>query len=86
MLNYQSMRVSLNPTRIFKWLRYKINFYHDHPNYFVPDGLAIFTGPQGTGKTLSAVIYVDKLLKRYPHCILCTNLSLKGNTRSLSNG
>ena len=76
MVNYQSLRISLNPIRIFSWLRYKINFYREHPHYFVPDGLVIFTGPQGTGKTLSAVAYVEKLLERYPYSILCTNLAL----------
>jgi len=48
----------------------------EHPNYFYPDGLVVFTGAQGTGKTLSAVNYVENLLKKYPKAILVTNLKL----------
>ena len=60
----------------FLWLRYKNNFYKEHPDYFDADGLTIFVGPQGSGKTLSAVNYVYRLLQDYPRSKLVTNLAL----------
>ncbi len=76
MISYSACKVSLNPKRIVKWLSYKIRFAREHPNYFLPDGLVVFTGPQGSGKTLSAVSYVENLLEMYPKALLVTNLSL----------
>lgn len=77
MISYDACKVSLNPSRIFKWIKYKLGFSRDHPSYFYPDGLVVFTGPQGTGKTLSAVCYVENLLSMYPLAILVTNLQLR---------
>lgn len=61
---------------IFKQVKYTRDFLKEHPSYFSPDGLLIFTGPQSSGKTLSAVNYVYKLLKIYPKCKIVTNLEL----------
>lgn len=77
MISIDSCRGSLSPNNFFKWCKYKLGFFKEHPLYFKPDGLAIFVGPQGTGKTLSAVNYVYKLLKFYPNSILVTNLLLR---------
>lgn len=76
MISYVACRESVNPKRIFDWIKYKLNFFKEHPYYFNPDGLVVFTGAQGTGKTLSAVNYVENLLKRYPKALLVTNLKL----------
>lgn len=76
MISYQACRVSLSPKRIFDWIKYKFRFIKEHPTYFHPDGLVVFTGSQGTGKTLSAVNYVSRLLKMYPNSKLVTNLKL----------
>ena len=51
---------------IFRQIKYTKEFYKTHPGYFRPDGLIIFEGPQGSGKTLSAVNYVYNLLNDYP--------------------
>lgn len=67
---------SLNPVNIFRLLKYRIKFGVEHPNYFEADGLLCFTGPQGSGKTLSAVNYTYNLMKRYPESRLVTNLML----------
>lgn len=56
--------------------RYKRKFKKDHPEYFDPDGLIVFSGPQGSGKTLSAVQYCRKVLERYPDCIFVTNVEI----------
>jgi len=61
---------------IFRQMKYTRNFYKEHPTYFRPDGLIVFCGPQGSGKTLSAVNYVYNLLKMYPKCLIVTNLEL----------
>lgn len=63
--------------KIRDYVKYKINFYRDHPNYFYADGLICFVGPQGSGKTLSAVNYTYNILNKYPMCKLVTNLKLK---------
>ncbi|MCI5967047.1 MAG: ATP-binding protein, partial [Tenericutes bacterium] len=77
MINFKACKESLNPTNVLDWASYKIKFRKEHPDYFDPDGLVVFTGPQGTGKTLSAVNYVENLMKMYPKAKLVTNLVLK---------
>lgn len=67
---------SLNIGNIIKYLKYKIKFRKEHPDYFEGDGLLCFVGPQGSGKTLSAVNYVYKLMSEFPDLKLCTNLML----------
>lgn len=65
MLEKELCREGKNPLTLRDWLRYKHDFRQRHPDYFDPDGLAIFVGGQGTGKTLSAVNYVYKLMEAY---------------------
>ena len=67
---------SMNPKSLYEILKYKKNFNNEHPNYFYPDGLLVFCGNQGSGKTLSAVQYVKKLMKSYPMALLCTNVEI----------
>lgn len=69
---------SLNPANIFKTLKYKLLFARDNPDYFYPAGIWVFCGPQGSGKTLSAVQCVQKICKDYPNAILVTNLDISG--------
>lgn len=68
---------SKNLFNIITWYRSKKQFWEDHPDYFAPDGLTVFIGAQGSGKTLSAVNYVYRLMEAYPNCMLVTNLSLR---------
>lgn len=77
MIDFESNKFSKNPFIFFKWLSYKRKFRKNHPLYFNPDGLCVYVGPQGSGKTLSAVLYVYKLMNLYPKCKLVTNLQLK---------
>lgn len=70
-------RESLNPLIIIKWIKYKYDFYKNNPDWFGPSGLVCFVGEQGSGKTLSAVNYVYKLMQKYPKCKLVTNIMLK---------
>lgn len=55
---------------------YNKEFNRLHPDYFRPDGIIIFTGPQGSGKTLSAVKYVTKLHEMYPLATIISNMTL----------
>ncbi len=56
--------------------KYDFSFARDNPDYFYPDGVIVFTGSQGSGKTLSAVRYLDNLCKLYPKAILVSNCQL----------
>lgn len=68
---------SLNPFNLFSLIQFKINFAREHPNYFGPEGLLVFCGSQGSGKTLSAVQYTMKCMDKFYRCILCTNVEIK---------
>lgn len=57
--------------------KYMSEFRKQHPYAYEEYGLTVFCGPQGSGKTLSAVRYVLELLNRYPLLVLVTNVNLK---------
>lgn len=72
------LRGSLNPKNLIDLVKYKRNFRKENPEYFYPEGLLVFCGSQGSGKTLSAVQYVKKLCIEYPRAILVTNTKING--------
>lgn len=76
MLEKELCNESKHLKNLRNWLRYKARFRQEHPDYFYPDGLSIFVGGQGTGKTLSAVNYVYRLMEAYPRAKLVTNVEL----------
>ena len=76
-IDTELLKGSLNPINFFKVLKNRLDFAKMHPNYFVPDGLMVFCGSQGSGKTLSAVQYSQKCLDKYENCIFCTNVEIK---------
>lgn len=78
MVDYSCLDGSKNPFNLIRIKRYKRSFYKEHPTYFKPDGLLMFCGAQGTGKTLSAVNYVRELSWLYPKCKICTNVEIEG--------
>lgn len=69
-------RGSLSPNLVFDTLEYKRAFRKAHPEYFDPDGILVFCGAQGQGKTLSAVAYLRRLCLQYPQVVICTNVAL----------
>jgi len=69
---------SINPKNALDCWNYKRKFRKNHPEYFDPEGLLVFCGGQGSGKTLSAVQYVKKLCIEYPRAILVTNVKIEG--------
>ena len=72
------LRGSLNPKNLIDIVKYKRRFRRENPEYFYPEGLLVFCGSQGSGKTLSAVQYVKKLCIEYPRAILVTNTKIEG--------
>lgn len=69
---------SLNPKNIFSTVKHNVLFARNNPDYFYPAGIWVFCGPQGSGKTLSAVQCLQKMCKEYPKAIVCSNLDIKG--------
>lgn len=72
------LKGSLNPKNIIETIRYNILFARNNPDYFYPDGIWVFCGPQGSGKTLSAVQCLQKVCKEYPKAIVVSNMDIKG--------
>lgn len=77
MFSINALKGDLSFSDFFAMMRYNRQFRQLHPDYFKPDGILIFTGPQGSGKTLSAVRYVSNLVAGYPKCKVVSNLHLK---------
>lgn len=74
----QALRGSIEPEDLISSIKYNRQFKKEHPDWFEPDGIIVFSGPQGSGKTLSAVRYIDKLLTAYPKAKICSNVDIKG--------
>lgn len=68
----------VNPVNGFRSVKYKVDFRRAHPTYFDPEGIMVFCGPQGSGKTLSAVRYIRNILDAYPRCLFCSNTVIHG--------
>lgn len=72
-----------NPKNLLDTLKFKVHFARDNPDYFYPSGIWVFCGAQGSGKTLSAVLTLKKMLKDYPKALVCSNLDIKGLDREI---
>lgn len=68
---------SVNPINGIKTIGHNILFARNNPDYFYPSGIWVFCGPQGSGKTLSAVQCLKKVCKKYPKAIVCSNIEIK---------
>lgn len=77
-MSVEFLEGSLKPKAVFDSLRYKRVFRKEHSEYFDPEGLLVFCGPQGSGKTLSAVQYCRKVLEAYPGCKFVSNVKIEG--------
>lgn len=78
--------------RLFTFIRYTIkDIKHDKDlarkgiKIFKPFGLTMFTGPQGSGKTISMVDYCLDLKKQYPRAKLYSNFIIDGQDGKLKN-
>lgn len=74
---------SLNPLNVYKTIEHNILFARNNPDYFYPAGIWVFTGVQGSGKTLSAVQCLKKVCKEYPKAKVCSNIEIKGLDREI---
>lgn len=74
---------SLNPMDGFAAAYYSAKFLMRNPNYFRPDGIWVFTGPQGSGKTLSAVACAQKIARDYPAARVISNIDFEVGDGSL---
>ena len=74
-------RGSWNPKHLIQTIDYKIRFAMDNPDYFYPAGIWLFCGPQGSGKSLSAVQCLKKVAADYPKAVIASNMPLFGLDR-----
>lgn len=79
----QYLAGSLNPVNIIKTISYNLLFARNNPDYFYPAGIWVFCGPQGSGKTLSAVQCLKRICKEYPKALVVSNLKVKGLDREI---
>lgn len=77
MSEFDYFKGSKNPIGVFQSLHFDSVFYQKNPDFFHPDGIWVFCGSQGSGKTLSAVKCCRELLKAYPKAIVCSNIALR---------
>lgn len=54
--------------------QYVDDLYHRKPDFFVPQGLIVFTGRQGNGKTASMIQYAMELHDQYPKAKCISNI------------
>lgn len=67
-----------NIRSFFKTLKYKFRWRKAHPHEFTTNGILVFSGRQGNGKTLTACRYIKSILKDYPKCIVVSNIDING--------
>ena len=77
-ISYDYFEGSKNPKNLVDCVKHTMEFNKNHPDYFKPEGITIFTGSQGEGKTLSATELARNICRDYPKCYFCTNLEVKG--------
>ena len=65
--------------------RYALDLLERNPDDFGCQGLIIFTGRQGRGKTASMVNFIMDLQDKYPQCKVITNLGYKYQDKPLDH-
>lgn len=81
--DYQSFTGRSRISDVLSLLRYRKSFRKNHPEFFAPDGILLFSGGQGSGKTLSAVRYVRRLADLYPDALIVSNIKLNFPDRDI---
>lgn len=54
----------------------KIFFSKKDPDLFRPSGIVVFSGAQGSGKTLNLISTLNDIKQRYPKCKIFSNIKL----------
>ncbi|MCO4534217.1 hypothetical protein Si103_01926 [Streptococcus infantarius subsp. infantarius] len=57
----------------FSSLFYDLLYRFKNKGDFREFGLTLYCGRQGAGKTMAMTEYLERMRKRYPNCIICTN-------------
>lgn len=65
--------------------RYVQDIFNQKPDFFKPQGLVVFTGRQGNGKTSSAIQYAMELRDTYPECKVISNTKVNFADADLSH-
>ena len=76
MYSKQALSGDLSFKDLFRLIKFNKAERLRNPDFFHPSGSICFCGPQGSGKTLSAVKYVEYLHKAYPKALIVSNLKL----------
>lgn len=64
---------------------YVKDMFDTDPDFFRPQGLVIYTGAQGHGKTISMVYDMMRMQREYPLCKCITNLAYKYEDDALTD-
>ncbi len=65
--------------------QYVEDLYNMKPDFFRPQGLVVFTGRQGSGKTSAAMQYAIELLDTYPKAKCLSNTKFKYQNEQLNH-
>lgn len=65
--------------------RYVLDMYERDPDFFHPQGIHIFCGEQGSGKTIAAVEMMLRYQKMYPKSKMITNFGVVTENDELSD-
>ena len=63
--------------------RYTLDRFNREPGFFGEQGVHMFTGEQGSGKTIAAVEMMLRLKKQYPNAKMITNFDVVGQDDAL---
>lgn len=74
---------SLSPRRGFAAWWYSTMYLMRNPQYFRPDGIWCFCGPQGSGKTISAIQCAREIARDYPAARVISNIDFELGDGSL---
>lgn len=69
---------NINLLHLFKLFDYNLEYAKEHKNEFKPHGILVFSGEQGSGKTLTAVRYIKLCLNQYPKAKVVSNVNING--------
>lgn len=65
--------------------RFILDKFELNPDRFPETGILIFEGEQGSGKTMSAVEYTFRLIKKYPLATFSSNFDVKGQKSTIED-
>lgn len=68
----------LNVGSLFALGKYKHDWRREHPHEFPVNGILVFSGRQGSGKSLTAIQYIKNLLAKWPGAVVVSNAHING--------